>query len=92
MKRNKKKTAGIMERCAGELMGRMSVMEIHSNYELIVTGCIGIVDYNDCSVMIETISGRIKISGRCLCINIFRGDLMSVNGMILSVSFGEDLC
>ena len=92
MKRKKKSTVGIIEKCAGELMRRMSMIEIHSDYELVLSGCIGIADYNSEEVVMDTVSGKVCVKGIFLSINIFRGDLICINGRIRSVNFGDSEC
>ena len=92
MKRNKKNSAGFAERCAGELIGRMSIIEIHSNYEMMISGCRGIVEYTDSVIVADTLSGVVKITGECFCIKVFREDLLNISGKIISVSFGDNIC
>lgn len=88
MKKQKKTSRGVFERCVGEIMGIMSLIEIHSDYEMIISGCKGIVDYTDCMIIADTVSGRVTVNGCCLCLDVFRGDLLSISGRITSVCFG----
>ncbi len=93
MRKNKKREkASALEKCSGEFAGRMSIIEIHSDYELILSGCRGIVDYTCESVVADTVSGRISVKGKCLCLDVFRGDILCVSGRILSVNFEGTLC
>ena len=80
------------KQCAGEFLGCMSLVEIQSDYEMIISGCRGIVEYTETTVVVETVSGVISVCGMCLCLDVFRGDMLSISGKIISVSFGGDLC
>ena len=88
MKKRRKSSAGIFERCAAEVMGMMSLIEIYSDYEMIISGCKGIVDYSDRVVIADTVSGRVCVNGCCLSLDVFRGDMLSISGRIQSICFG----
>ena len=85
VKRDNLKPANFLSRCASEITGVMSLIEIHSDYELILSGCKGIIDYDCSQVIAETISGIVKINGSCLALDVFHGDVLTVSGKINSV-------
>ncbi len=79
------KPKNVISRYAMELTGIMSLIEIHSNHELILSGCKGIIDYDQTIVIAESISGTVRITGRCLKLDVFQGDILTVSGIIQSV-------
>ena len=87
-KKNSDKPMGIIGRLSGEVSGNIRLVEIYSDYEAVISGCVGIIDYNPCEVFIETVSGKIKIYGKCLCIRFFQQDMISVEGKIDGIIMG----
>lgn len=72
-----------------ESSGYDSVIELFGLHELIVTGCIEIIDLNDSEVLIGTVNGNVLITGKDLCIKAYRADILCIKGTINSVKVGD---
>lgn len=68
----------------------MSFIEIHGNSDLILSGCKKIIDYNSEQIICDTLSGRISIEGKCLVLDVFRGDMLTVCGSISGVYLNRE--
>lgn len=88
-KENKHKFRGVVSRYVSELTGYMSIIEIHSNNELFVNGCIGVLEYDASEVMLDTISGRLVINGENLSLDVFQGDTLNISGKIHKVNLED---
>lgn len=65
-------------------------LEVYGCRELLITGCLCLVDFSKESVIASTVDGTVKIFGKDMSVCAFRGDLLSVSGRILSIQM-EDL-
>ncbi len=64
---------------------------IKGREEAEVTGCRGILEYDEKKVVIKTCGGVFTVVGEGLLLSDFRRDVLLVRGRIDGVSFGEDL-
>ena len=71
-------------------VGHCSMIEIHGDSELLLSGCRGIVDYDNTKIVVNTISGQVVIYGFRLCLSVFRGDILSIEGHITEIKFSGD--
>jgi hypothetical protein len=69
-------------------VGHCAMLEVHGNRELLLSGCRGIVDYDSEKIVVNTISGSVMIHGQNLCLSVFRGDILSIEGHITQIQFG----
>ena len=74
----------------GTAVGHCSMIEVHGDRELLLSGCRGIVDYDNTKIVVNTISGQVVINGHHLCLSVFRGDILSIEGCITEIKFGGD--
>lgn len=70
-----------------ECTGTASCCEIRGFGEILITGCTSLADFNDNTVVVETVNGKIRLCGEDLKICAFRADLLSVTGIISRVEF-----
>ena len=89
VKKNKIQSKGLVQRFTSDLCGKISMIEIHSDFEMFICGCVGIIEYTSSEIIVETISGIIKITGNCLQLDVFQGDTMTVCGKILNLWLGD---
>ena len=68
--------------------GTATLVEVYGTRELLVTGCTGIVDFNENEVSVDTVDGRVTLLGSALTISAYRADLLAVNGCIEKLVFG----
>ncbi len=87
MKRNENGYAGkkFISKLSDEITGYMTLIEIQSDRELIISGCRGVMEYDCQSLVLDTISGVVKICGYNLCLSVFQGDVLIICGKIKSV-------
>jgi len=64
-------------------------VEIFGHRELVITGCTALMDFDDKTVCVKTVSGDISVKGSSLSVSAFRADLLCVCGRISSVEFSE---
>jgi len=64
-------------------------IEIISNREINIEGCLGIVEYNDTFVSVNCKVFLINISGFGLCIRSDDKETVLINGEITSVNFSS---
>lgn len=69
-------------------LGYYSLIEIHGDNSILISGCKSIIEYESARMKIDTVNGIIEINGQNLCLSVFSGDNMSVTGVITSVVFG----
>ncbi len=78
-----------VKKCVSELTGHMSLIEIHSNHEITIGGCVGVKEYDGTNIVAETLSGRVKILGQHLLLEVFQGDILIISGRISSLFFED---
>lgn len=66
-------------------------LEVYGCRELLITGCLCLVDFSKEAVIADTVDGTVRIFGKDMSVCAFRGDLLSVSGRILSIEM-EDSC
>ena len=71
-------------------VGHCSMIEVHGDSELLLSGCRGIVDYDPTQIAVNTLSGPVLICGFRLCLSVFRGDILRIEGHITEIKFGGD--
>ena len=86
---NMGKARALISKLSDEVTGMMTLIEIHSNCELTVGGCKGVKAYDCQSLVLDTISGVVKICGECLCLGAFQGDVLIIYGKIKTVSLED---
>ena len=64
-------------------------IELCSNREARVEGCVGIIEYDKNLVRLNCKSVTVKFSGDCLSIGNLSGGFISVSGEIVAVEFGN---
>ena len=66
---------------------RGSRMEIISNCEICVEGCLGVLEYTDAYIKLNLCKGAVIILGSCLDISYFEGNTITVRGKLSSLEF-----
>ena len=74
----------------GTAVGHCSMIEVHGDRELLLSGCRGIVDYDNAKIIVNTLSGQVVICGFRLYLSVFRGDILRIEGHITEIKFGGD--
>lgn len=69
--------------------GFSSSLEVCGTGEMLLTGCICLLDFSDTEVRAETVNGEVTVSGRCLEICTFRADILFIKGSIKNITFEE---
>lgn len=59
------------------------------NREIQISGCMGILEYDEKSIVIKTKRGNCSITGEGLYMENFRSDTLTVHGVIDSIRFTE---
>ncbi len=68
-------------------------LEVYGCNDLLITGCLCLVDFSKETVIADTVDGRVRIIGKDMSVCAFRGDLLSVKGRILSIEMEDcSLC
>ena len=76
-----------------EKSGNASMLEVYGIGELLISGCRTLVDFDDRSVTVDTVNGKVTVYGKGLCVCAFRADLLSVSGSLSRIDFGEgEIC
>ncbi len=73
-----------------EKTGFAAMVEVYGKEELILTGCLALLDFSDSIVYCRTVSGDVKVWGSSLCVQAYRQDLLLVSGNITGITFGEE--
>ena len=73
-----------------EAVGMAPLIEIHGTGELLLSGCLGITDYDRERIIVDTVRGKISICGKSLGMSVFRGDMLSREGKIHMICFGGE--
>lgn len=82
--------ARLTKRIRENFASGMSFIEIHGSSELILSGCRKIIDYSTERISCDTVSGYLAIEGKCLQLDIFSGDILTVCGNITGVYLNRD--
>lgn len=61
--------------------------EIFSNSRIVVEGCLGVYEYNDCYLKLKLTKGALIVSGSNFDISVFENSTITVNGKIDSLEF-----
>ena len=85
-----KALARITKRIKENFASGMSFIEIHGNHELILSGCVRIIDFNTDKICCDTLSGCLTVEGEDLLVDIFSGDILTVSGNICGVYLNRD--
>ena len=67
---------------------RLPHIELCSNREATVEGCVGIIEYDRNFVRLNCKSVTLKFTGDCLCIGNLSAGVITVSGDIVSLEFG----
>lgn len=87
---NMKALRSLTKRIRENFASGMSFIEIHGSRELILSGCKRIIDYNTEKISCDTLSGHLTVEGKCLQVDIFSGDILTVCGIISGVYLNRD--
>ncbi len=66
----------------------MPHIELFSNREVNIEGCLGIIEYNSSLIKLNCRGMTVKFNGDNLCIGNMNDGLACVTGTIVSVEFG----
>lgn len=66
----------------------MPHIELFSNREVNIEGCLGIIEYNSSLIKLNCRGMSVKFNGDNLCISNMNDGLACVTGTIVSVEFG----
>lgn len=86
-KKNNQESSQLLSKL-GTAVGHCSMIEVHGDRELLLSGCRGIVDYDSTKIILNTLSGQVFVCGTHLCLSVFRGDILSIEGHITEIKFG----
>lgn len=64
-------------------------IEISSNTEAIVEGCLGVLEYSDSVISLNTAKLTVRINGADLTITSFQNGQAVITGIIAGVDFGN---
>lgn len=64
-----------------------SMIEFRSNRSVVVEGCRGILEYDDCIIRVSTGRMNLRFEGRNLEVVSMSTDAIAIEGFILSLSF-----
>ncbi len=64
-------------------------VEISGNTEAIVEGCLGVLEYGDCVISLNTAKLTVRINGADLTITSFQNGQAVITGIIAGVDFGN---
>jgi len=62
-------------------------IEVFSNREIIVEGCLGVFEFSDTLIRINLKRGSIIVSGKSFDINGFEEETITIKGIINSIEF-----
>ena len=79
---NRKRTLTVLPEGISEPM-----IELKSNREAVIEGCIGIVEYNDTTVSINCKKIIINLEGSDLNLRALTNDIIEVTGIFSRISF-----
>lgn len=88
MKSLREKCSNLIEKISEEA-GTAPLIELHGSGEVLISGCRGIIDYNSSAITVETPCGQMTLRGKGLTVSVFRGDIMSIEGKVSLLCFGE---
>lgn len=84
-RKSRRKLFGTISESLSELTGRISIIELFSDHELVISGCKSILEYDNSEVLIDSISGNVKVCGENLSLDSFQGDVLIIKGIISKV-------
>lgn len=61
--------------------------EIFSNSRIVIEGCLGVYEYNDCYLKLKLIKGAVIVCGSDFDISTFEMGTITVNGKINTLEF-----
>ncbi len=67
--------------------GGKSKIEIHSNRQIVLEGCKGVVDYSPDNVILSCAKGTITLLGNDFEIDSYLDDTIVIHGHLLSIEF-----
>ena len=85
-KREKLNLFGSEKVFSGDIMNGAHT-EIFSNCRIVIEGCLGVYEYNDCYLKLKLTKGALIVSGRDFDISTFEMGTITVNGKITSLEF-----
>ena len=62
-------------------------IEIYSNKEIVIDGCLGIFEYSESYIKLNLCKGTLAVSGSMLNIVCFENDMITVKGTVSSIEF-----
>ncbi|MGN1410874.1 MAG: YabP/YqfC family sporulation protein [Eubacteriales bacterium] len=93
-KKHKNRRRKLYERIAdfcevpADMVSNVPVFEIRGHHEIEITGCDGILEYNDRIIILTVGRDRFTVTGEFLVLSDFRDNVLFVRGNIKSASFG----
>ena len=76
-----------------DMVSNVPVFEIRGHHEIEITGCSGILEYNDKRIILTVGRDKFTVTGDSLVLSDFRDNVLFVRGNIKSASFGVcDVC
>lgn len=85
-KREKLNLFGSEKVFSGDIMNGAHT-EIFSNCRIVIEGCLGVYEYNDCYLKLKLIKGALIVCGSEFDISTFENSTITVNGKIGSLEF-----
>lgn len=65
------------------------IIELTSNREALIEGCLGIVEYSDCLATVNCKVFLVTFEGFGICLNTLSKDCISVTGCFTKISFSS---
>lgn len=94
-KLSKKARKNVMENLSAfsgypiEGLQRIPLLDCKWNREIQISGCTGILEYDDQTIVLKTIRGNCGICGEGLYMENFHRDTLTVYGNLHTIWFGE---
>ena len=73
----------------GEMLARIPVFVIRGGREMEVSGCVGILEYDEGRIVLAMERGETTVTGTGLTLEDFEEGTLTVRGEIAGVRFGE---
>ncbi|MHC1694485.1 MAG: YabP/YqfC family sporulation protein [Eubacteriales bacterium] len=67
--------------------GNKPLVQLFSNKELVVEGCLGLLSFDENTILLSTTIGKLKIDGRSLDLKNLSKSMVLIKGFILSVNY-----
>ncbi len=61
--------------------------EIFGNSRIVIEGCLGVYEYNDCYLKLKLTKGALIVNGSNFDISVFENSTITVNGKIDGLEF-----